>query len=117
MSDTFRLLVRDALRGLKKQPTDLRIDDLNAEFLGTFLNRRPGEHGVQVETRADPKSGRMEGGDALAQRFVLPPRVVGTQQGPPWENRRAAPSAGFQEGVIANIYEIHIINIVNITHN
>ena len=49
--DTFRLLVRDALRELKKQPADLRIDDLNTEFLGTFLNRLETERGNDARTR------------------------------------------------------------------
>ena len=35
------------------------------------------EHGVEVEARVDPQDGRVQGGDAPSQRFVLPLQVVG----------------------------------------
>ena len=40
-----------------------------------------GEHGVEVERRADAQDGRAQRGDALAQRLVLPPQAAGIGQG------------------------------------
>ena len=36
--DSFRLLLQFAEKRLGKQPTALTIDDLNASFVGAFLN-------------------------------------------------------------------------------
>lgn len=49
--DTFRLLLRFAERCLKKQPSDLKLDDLNAPFIGSFLHNLEVECGVTARTR------------------------------------------------------------------
>ena len=49
--DTFRLLVRYALRELHKAPADLALADLDTEFLGGFLNHLEIERGNDARTR------------------------------------------------------------------
>ena len=49
--DTFRLLVRYALRELHKQPASLELDDLDSEFLGRFLSHLETERGNDTRTR------------------------------------------------------------------
>jgi site-specific recombinase XerD len=49
--DTFRRLVRYALRELHKQPANLELDDLDSEFLGRFLSHLETERGNDTRTR------------------------------------------------------------------
>ena len=49
--DTFRLLVNYASTVLGKPPQDLSFDDLNADFIGDFLNHLEHERGNDVRTR------------------------------------------------------------------
>ena len=49
--DTFRLLVRFAQRELGKPPSDLRLEDIDAEFVGDFLNHLESERGNDARTR------------------------------------------------------------------
>ncbi len=49
--DTFRLLVRYALRELHKAPAALELGDLDTEFLGGFLNHLEIERGNDARTR------------------------------------------------------------------
>jgi integrase/recombinase XerD len=49
--DTFRLLLAYAQRELGKQPTQLEIADLNASFIGSFLNHLEQERGNTPRTR------------------------------------------------------------------
>ena len=49
--DSFRLLVQYAQRQLKKAPSDLAMKDLDAPFLGAFLNYLEKERGSSARTR------------------------------------------------------------------
>jgi integrase/recombinase XerD len=49
--DTFRLLLGFAERRLKKPPSALRINDLDATFLGAFLNHLEEERGNTARSR------------------------------------------------------------------
>lgn len=49
--DTFRLLLRFAARRLGKAPCDLMVDDLDAPFIGQFLNHLEAERGNRARTR------------------------------------------------------------------
>jgi integrase/recombinase XerD len=49
--DTFRLLLRFACGRLRRAPSDLRIDDLDAAFLVQFLVHLEKERSVSVRTR------------------------------------------------------------------
>ena len=49
--DTFRLLVRYALRELHKPPTALDLADLDSDFLGAFLTYLETERGNDARTR------------------------------------------------------------------
>ena len=49
--DTFRLLVNHANRVLGKPPQDLSFEDLDADFIGDFLNHLEHERGNDVRTR------------------------------------------------------------------
>ena len=49
--DSFRLLVRYALRELRKPPAALELGDLDADFLGAFLSHLETERGNDARTR------------------------------------------------------------------
>ena len=49
--DTFRLLVRFALRELHKHPASLELGDLDTKFLGQFLHSLETERGNSASTR------------------------------------------------------------------
>lgn len=49
--DTFRLLVRFALRELRKAPAALHLTDLDTEFLGAFLTHIETERGNSARSR------------------------------------------------------------------
>ena len=49
--DTFRLLLRFAARRLGKAPCDLQIEDLDAPFVGQFLDHLEAERGNGARTR------------------------------------------------------------------
>ena len=49
--DTFRLLVRHALRELQKAPASLRLADPDTDFLGAFLNHLETERGNSARSR------------------------------------------------------------------
>ncbi len=49
--DTFRLLLDFAQRSLKKAPTELAIEDLNAPFIGQFLDYLQNERGNTAQCR------------------------------------------------------------------
>lgn len=49
--DTFRLLLRFAAERLAKEPTDLRLEDLDAPFLGAFLHHLETDRGNCARTR------------------------------------------------------------------
>lgn len=49
--DTFRLLVNYANKVLGKPPQDLSFEDLDADFIGDFLNHLEHERGNDVRTR------------------------------------------------------------------
>jgi len=49
--DTFRLLLRFAQKRLKKAPSELTIDDLDAPFVGSFLEYLEGERGNGARSR------------------------------------------------------------------
>ena len=49
--DSFRLLLRFAKERLKKQPTDLTIDDLDAPLIGEFLAHLEKDRGCCARTR------------------------------------------------------------------
>ncbi len=49
--DTFRLLVNYANRVLGKPPQDLSFEDIDADFIGDFLNHLEHERGNDVRTR------------------------------------------------------------------
>ena len=49
--DTFRLLVNHANKVLGKPPQDLSFEDLDADFIGEFLNHLEHERGNDVRTR------------------------------------------------------------------
>ena len=49
--DTFRLLVRYALRELQKPPAALKLADLDSDFLGAFLTYLETERGNDARTR------------------------------------------------------------------
>ena len=55
------------------------------------------EHGVEVEARVDARDGRAQGGDALAQRGVLAPQVVGLHRGSLLPNRHLSRTGGASE--------------------
>ena len=49
--DTFRLLLKFAKKFLKKEPSKLEIEDLNAPFIGSFLDYVENERGNTARTR------------------------------------------------------------------
>lgn len=49
--DAFRLLLRFAAERLRRPPTALRIEDLDASFLGQFLDHLEQERGCSIRTR------------------------------------------------------------------
>jgi site-specific recombinase XerD len=49
--DTFSLLLKFAKENLKKEPSKLSIEDLNASFIVSFLNNREQVHGNSARTR------------------------------------------------------------------
>lgn len=49
--DTFRLLLRFAEQQLGRCPSDLQLDDLNAPFIGEFLEHLETDRGVSPATR------------------------------------------------------------------
>lgn len=49
--DTFRLLLRFAAERLQKPPTEMEIEDLDAPFLGQFLDYLESDRGNRVRTR------------------------------------------------------------------
>lgn len=49
--DSFRLLLRFAARHCRKAPCDLRIEDLDAAFIGRFLEHLEKERGNSTRTR------------------------------------------------------------------
>lgn len=49
--DTFRLLFSFAKERIHKEPSALTIEDLNAEFIGTFLNDLEKTRGIGARTR------------------------------------------------------------------
>ena len=49
--DTFRLLFKFAQARLRKPPSSLALDDLDAPFIGAFLNDLETERGAGVRTR------------------------------------------------------------------
>jgi site-specific recombinase XerD len=49
--DTFRLLLRFAVEQIGKTPTDLEIEDLDAPFVGRFLDHLEAERGNTARTR------------------------------------------------------------------
>lgn len=49
--DTFRLLFRFAQARLRKPPSDLVVDDLDAPFISAFLSDLEAERGVSARTR------------------------------------------------------------------
>jgi len=49
--DTFRLLLKFAKKFLKKEPSKLEIEDLNAPFIGSFLDHLEKERGNTARTR------------------------------------------------------------------
>jgi site-specific recombinase XerD len=49
--DTFRLLLKFAMAKLRKTPSDLTLDDLDAPFIGAFLTDLEMERGTSVTTR------------------------------------------------------------------
>jgi len=49
--DTFRLLLRFAAAQLGKTPTELEIEDLEAPFIGRFLDHLEAERGNTARTR------------------------------------------------------------------
>jgi len=49
--DTFRLLLNFAQQSLKKPPTELTINDLNAPFVGRFLDHLQKERGNTAQSR------------------------------------------------------------------
>jgi len=49
--DTFRLLLRFAAKKLGRTPSDLHIDDLDEDFLGSFLNHLEDERKNSIRTR------------------------------------------------------------------
>ncbi len=51
--DSFRLLVKYAQRRLKKAPSDLAMEDLDAPFLGAFLNYLEKERGNSALMQRD----------------------------------------------------------------
>ena len=81
----FLLLLRGEARGDGVLGRARLVDGGDDAVAGA--GERPGslhdlaQHGVEVEACADPQDRRAQGGDALAQRFVLP-LFVGTSQGP-----------------------------------
>ena len=49
--DTFRMLVRFAQRELGKPPSELRVADIDAEFVAEFLSHLENERGNEARTR------------------------------------------------------------------
>lgn len=49
--DTFRLLLRFAAKRLHRAPSDLRVEELNASFVGAFLEHLERERGNSARTR------------------------------------------------------------------
>ena len=49
--DTFRLLLQYAHKNLKKEPSKLGLDDINASFIRAFLGSLETERGVSVRSR------------------------------------------------------------------
>ena len=49
--DSFRLMLKFAEQRLGKQPTALSIDDLNASFVGAFLNHLEKDRGIGSRSR------------------------------------------------------------------
>jgi len=49
--DTFRLLLRFAAQRLKREPSDLRLEDLDASFLGDFLDHLELDRRNRIRTR------------------------------------------------------------------
>lgn len=49
--DTFRLLLRFAAERLKQAPSEIRLEDLDASFLGKFLEHLEGDRGNSIRTR------------------------------------------------------------------
>lgn len=49
--DTFRLLLRFAQRGLKKAPSDLDMEELDAPFIGAFLDHLEKDRGNSARSR------------------------------------------------------------------
>ena len=49
--DTFRLLLRFAAKQLKREPSELRLEDLDASFLGKFLEHLERDRQNSIRTR------------------------------------------------------------------
>ena len=49
--DTFRLLLKFAMAKLRKAPSALTLDELDAPFIGAFLTDLEMERGTSVTTR------------------------------------------------------------------
>jgi site-specific recombinase XerD len=49
--DTFRQLLRFAQQGLKKAPSKMALEDLNATIIGKFLNHAEQERGISARSR------------------------------------------------------------------
>lgn len=49
--DTFRLLLRFAVERLKRAPSEIRLEDLDASFLGKFLEHLESDRGNSTRTR------------------------------------------------------------------
>jgi len=68
--DTFRLLVNYANKVLGKPPQDLSFEDLDADFIGDFLNHLEHERGNDVRTR-NARRLQFSGREAGCQRRGL----------------------------------------------